>query len=395
MVQREYMSGNSALAFAVKLAQPDVVAVYPITPQTSIIEKIAEFVANKEMNCELITVESEHSALAACFGAACTGQRTFTATASQGLAYMSEMLPFVSGNRFPIVMAVVNRGMAAPWTIWGDHQDAISQRDTGWVQIYVENAQDALDTCLQAYRLAEDPEILLPVMVCLDGFTVSHTDEIVEIEESQKVRSFLPPYKPTQFIDFDNPITFSTGVPPDHYMEYKASQQAGMEKALITLPQIAREFTEHFGRSAPGLLSEYYCEDADHIIVAMGSVVGTIRAVVGKLRAQGKRVGVLAVRSYRPFPAKEIAEALSKAKTIGVLDRDCSYGFEGALSTDVRSVLFGVKSQCSVLSYIGGLGGRDIRPSDIERIFADLEDAIGMAKRINTVTFIGLRERTC
>jgi pyruvate ferredoxin oxidoreductase alpha subunit len=391
MVQKEYLSGNSALAFAVKLAQPAVVSVYPITPQTSIIEKIAEFVSNRELDCELISVESEHSALSACFGAACTGLRTFTATASQGLAYMSEVLPYVSGNRFPVVMAVVNRGMAAPWTIWGDHQDAISQRDTGWIQLYVENAQDALDTCLQAYRLAEDPEILTPVMVCLDGFTVSHTDEIVEIVDPEKIRSFLPPYNPPVFIDFDNPTTFSVGMPPDYYTPYKASQQIAMEKALTKIPEIAQEFEQYSGRPAGGLLRQYCCEDAEYIVVAMGSVVGTVRVVVEKLRAQGRKVGVLAVRSYRPFPVKEIGEVLNKCKAIGVLDRNCSYGYEGALCTDVKSALFDGDKQCRVLNYIAGLGGKDIQPSDIEQIFDDLEGAVQKPKNPDSVIFIGLR----
>jgi len=390
MAQREYLSGNSALALAVRLAEPQVVAVYPITPQTSIIEKIAELVANGEMDCEFIAVESEHSALAACFGAACAGMRTFTATAAQGLAFMSEMLHFVSGNRFPVVMAVVNRGMAAPWTIWGDHQDAISQRDSGWIQLYVQNAQDALDTCLQAYRLAEDPEVLLPVMVCLDGFTVSHTDEIVELDELKIVRSFLPPYKPFQCIDFTNPTTFCVGASPDRYTEYKASQQTGMKRALAKIPEIAQEFKRHFGRSGEGLVAEYSCEGAELVIVAMGSVVGTIRTVVHEFRAGGKKVGVLAVRSYRPFPSETIAKVLGKCKAVAVLDRDCSYGHEGALCTDVKAALFGAKARCSVLSYIAGLGGRDIRPSDIEQMFADLEDAVREPNGADVARFLGV-----
>lgn len=388
MGHKEYLTGNSAIAYAVRLVEPQVVAVYPITPQTSIIEKISDFIANKSLDCEMINVESEHSAMASCYGAACTGVRTFTATAAQGLAFMSEMLPYVSGSRFPVVMAVVNRGMAAPWTIWGDHQDAISQRDTGWIQIYVENAQDAFDTCLQAYRLAEDPEIMLPVMICLDGFTVSHTDEIVEVEEAEDVKAFLPPYKPTKFIDFENPMTFCIGTPPDVYADYKASQQAAMEKALAKIPEIAYAFQAAFGRPSCGLVSAYRCDDAEYIVVAMGSVVGTVKVIVDKLREQGKKVGVLGVRAYRPFPAALVSKVLSGCKAVGVIDRDCSYGFEGALCVDVKAALADADGSRPVLNYIAGLGGMDIRLTNIEQIFADLEDASQQPHKAKTVSFM-------
>lgn len=391
MGQRKFLSGNHAVAHAVKLAEPEVVAVYPITPQTAIVEKISDFIANHELDAEFIKVESEHTALAACYGAACAGCRTFTATSSQGLAYMSEMLPFVSGNRFPVVMAVVNRGMAAPWTIWGDHQDTVSQRDTGWIQLYAENAQEAFDTCLQAFSLAEDPEILLPVMVCLDGFVLSHTDEIVEVPEAHEVRSFLPQYRPRYALDFDRPATFCIGAPPDVYAEFKYHQQVAMGTALKKIDQVAARFEAHFGRNHGGLIKGYQCEGAEYILVTMGSVTGTARVVMNRLRSRGKKVGVLKVRSFRPLPSGELADALGSAMAVGVLDRNCSYGYQGALCTEIKAALFGRAGGPVVVNYVAGLGGRDIRISDIESMFEHLEEAANQPGLAKTVNFIGLR----
>jgi pyruvate ferredoxin oxidoreductase alpha subunit len=389
MGERKFMNGNLAVAHAVRMAEPEVVAAYPITPQTTIIEKLAEFIADDQLDADYIKVESEHSALAACYGAACAGCRVFTATSSQGLAYMCEMLPFVSSSRFPVVMAVANRALAAPWSIWGDQQDSISMRDHGWIQLYVENAQEAFDTCLQAYRLAEDAEVMTPVMVCLDGFTLSHTDELVELPTQSEVGRFLPSFAPQYAINLSDPHTFSIGASPDYYMEYKYSQQLGMEAALRKIPEVGREFEKSFGREY-GVIGEYLCADAEYILVTMGSVTGTARFVAENLRARGKKAGVLKVRSFRPFPGAAIAAALNNARGVGVLDKDYSFGNEGALGTEVKSALFDAGSRQRVINFVAGLGGRDITPGDIEKMFAVLEEAVDQLSP-SPVNFIGLR----
>jgi pyruvate ferredoxin oxidoreductase alpha subunit len=389
MGERKFMNGNLAVAHAVRMAEPEVGAAYPITPQTTIIEKLAEFIADDQLDADYIKVESEHSALAACYGAACAGCRVFTATSSQGLAYMCEMLPFVSSSRFPVVMAVANRALAAPWSIWGDQQDSISMRDHGWIQLYVENAQEAFDTCLQAYRLAEDAEVMTPVMVCLDGFTLSHTDELVELPTQSEVGRFLPSFAPQYAINLSDPHTFSIGASPDYYMEYKYSQQLGMEAALRKIPEVGREFEKSFGREY-GVIGEYLCADAEYILVTMGSVTGTARFVAENLRARGKKAGVLKVRSFRPFPGAAIAAALNNARGVGVLDKDYSFGNEGALGTEVKSALFDAGSRQRVINFVAGLGGRDITPGDIEKMFAVLEEAVDQLSP-SPVNFIGLR----
>ncbi len=391
MAERKFLNGNYALAAAVKLAAPEVIAAYPITPQSSIVEKLAEFVSNGELEADFIKVESEHSALAACYGAASTGCRVFTATSSQGLAYMAEMLPYVSGNRFPVVMAVANRGLAAPWTIWGDHQDAVSMRDHGWIQLHVENAQEALDTCLQAYKLAEHPGVLTPVMVCLDGFVLSHTEELVEVPTAEEVKGFLPPYEPMHAVDMNNPTTFCIGAGPDVFTEYKYSQQLGMEAALELIPEIAAEFAEKFGRNHGGLIESYSCEDAEYILVSMGSVTGTARVVADQLRSEGVKAGILKLRAFRPFPIQAVSQVIKRAKGIGVLDRDYSYGNEGALATEVKAALYGSDVRPSVTNFIAGLGGRDILPSDIREMFAVLERSVSQPGSVKPVNFVGLR----
>jgi len=391
MGERRFLSGNHAVAYAVKCIQPEVIAAYPITPQSSIVEKISQFVANQELDADFIRVESEHAALSACYGAVCAGCRVFTATSSQGLAYMSEMLPYVSGSRFPMVMPVVNRSMAAPWTIWGDQQDAISHRDTGWIQLFVENAQEALDTCIQAYRLAEDPEVLTPVMVNLDGFVLSHTEELVDLPSLEEVQAYLPPYQAMFAVDFANPTTFCIGATPEVFIEYKYQQQEAMKAALQKIPSVAAEFEKQFGRNHGGLIKSYLCEDADYILVTMGSFTGTARVVAQKLRAEGKKVGVLKVRSFRPFPLEEVAEVLQNTKAFGVLDRDYSYGNEGALFTEVKAALYNSSKRPLALNFVGGLGGRDISQDQFEAMFSKLEEANNQPEAVKAVNFVGLR----
>ncbi|MDA8441234.1 MAG: pyruvate ferredoxin oxidoreductase [Peptococcaceae bacterium] len=391
MFERKFINGNAAVAHAVRMIQPEVIAAYPITPQSTIVEKVAEFIAQGELDAEYIKVESEHSALAACFGAVSAGCRVFTATSSQGLAYMCEMLPYVSGNRMPMVMAVANRGMAAPWTIWGDHQDSVSMRDQGWIQLYVENAQEAFDTCLQAYLLSEDSAVRTPVMVCLDGFVVSHTDELVELPDLQAVQQFLPTYQPLYSIDPATPFTFSIGVAPDRYMEYKYSQQLGMDAALHLIPQISARFAAIFGREQAGLIDAYRCADAEYVLVTMGSVTGTARVVADKLRSSGLKTGVLKVRSFRPFPSKALVEVLSQVKGIGILDRNYSFGNQGALGTEVKAALAGNTAQQQIINFIAGLGGRDIKPSDLELMYQKIVQAVELDTVAQPVEFIGLR----
>lgn len=366
---RAYLNGNEAVAAAVKLARAEVVAAYPITPQSTIVEKIAEYIADGSMAADYIRVESEHAALAACYGAAVTGTRVFTATSSQGLAYMFEMLHYVSGCRVPMVMAVANRGLAAPWTIWADHQDAVACRDTGWIQLYVETAQEALDTCLQAYKIAAHPEVLTPVMVCLDGYVLSHTEEIVDVPEQEAVDRFLPPYRPEHKVDTERPYVFGVGAGPDVYPAFKFYQQQAMLKAKDVIKEIDREFATIFRRSYGGLVDPYYCNDAEVILVVMGATAGTAREVVDLLRQQGARVGLLRLRSFRPFPVEDLKAALGNAKAVAVLDRDCSFGYEGALATEVKAALAELSVRPQVAGFIGGLGGRDLTPAELAGIF--------------------------
>ncbi|MBE3572288.1 MAG: pyruvate ferredoxin oxidoreductase [Moorella humiferrea] len=366
---RAYLNGNEAVAAAVKLARAEVVAAYPITPQSTIVEKIAEYIAEGSMAADYIRVESEHAALAACYGAAVTGTRVFTATSSQGLAYMFEMLHYVSGCRIPMVMAVANRGLAAPWTIWADHQDAVACRDTGWIQLYVETAQEALDTCLQAYKIAAHPEVLTPVMVCLDGYVLSHTEEIVDVPDQEAVDRFLPPYRPEYKVDTGRPYVFGVGAGPDVYPAFKFYQQQSMMKAKEVIKEIDREFANLFRRSYGGLVDPYCCSDAEVILVVMGATAGTAREVVDFMRRQGERVGLLRLRSFRPFPVEDLKELLRGAKAVAVLDRDCSFGYEGVLATEVKAALAELPARPQVAGFIGGLGGRDLTPEDLAGIF--------------------------
>jgi len=367
---RRYLNGNEAIAEAVKLADVEVVAAYPITPQSTIVEKIADFLAKGEMDADYIRAESEHSALAASYGAATTGVRVFTATSSQGLAFMFEMLHYVSGCRIPLVMAVANRGLAAPWTIWADHQDSISCRDTGWIQLYVETAQEALDTCLMAYKIATDENVLTPVMVCLDGYVLSHTEEVVEVPSKEEVKMFLPPHRIPKKVDINEPYVFGVGAGPEVYSLYKESQQEGILNAKRVISEIDQEFGAKFGRSYNGgLVDPYRTEEAEVILVALGAVCGTAREVVDKMRNEGKKVGLLRLKSFRPFPAPEIQNALKNTKTIAVLDRDLSPGCEGALATEVKAAFAGLEHPPQIKGFIGGLGGRDLRKDDLEQIF--------------------------
>ena len=322
---KEIMTTNRAVAEAVKLAKPQVVPVYPITPQTTISEYLAQFVADGDLDAEYIRVESEHSAISATLGASEAGVRVFTATSSQGLMLMHEILFAAAGMRAPIVMADANRAISAPLNIWNDQQDSIAQRDAGWIQLYVENAQEGFDTILQAYRIAEHEEVMLPVMVCLDGFILTHTVEPVDLLEQAEVDTFLEPYVPKfAYLDPERPMSLGNFADPEYYTEARHDMQVAMDKSMEVIKEVGAEFGEKFGREY-GLTESYLCEDAEIILVCMGSMASTVRYVVDNLREKGEKVGLLKIRSYRPFPFEEIDEITKNADKLAVLDKNFSF----------------------------------------------------------------------
>ena len=377
----EVISTNKAVAEAVRLVKPAVVPVYPITPQTSISEYMAQFVADGELKAEYIRVESEHSAISAAVGASGTGVRVFTATSSQGLALMHEILFAAAGLRNPIVMANANRSLSAPLSIWNDQQDSISERDSGWMQIYAENGQEALDSLIIAYRVSEDKEVLLPSMVCLDGFILTHTVEPVDIPNQEDVDKFLPPYKPDHaYLDPKKPMSIGTFTDPNYYMEARYAMELAMERSKKVIEKANQEFANIFGREY-GLVEKYKCEDAETILVAMGSICSTIKDVIDDLRSQGEKVGLLKIRVFRPFPQEEIQKALKEASQVAVLDKDISFGVGGALYNDIKA-----KMNINAYGFIVGLGGRDITPQHIIEIINKSKNPI------TDIQWIGLKE---
>lgn len=388
MAITKFLDGNSAVAYGVCAVQAQVIAAYPITPQTKIVEKISELISDGELVADYIKVESEHSAMSVCFGAASTGVRTFTATSSQGLAYMDEMLHYVSGARLPVVMAVSNRSLGPPWNIWCDHQDSISRRDSGWIQCYAESAQEALDLILQAYRIAENPDVLTPVMVCLDAFVVSHTNESVLLMEKEKVAKFLPTLKLKGVLDVNNPLTMSAGASPDYYTEFRYYQHKAMEEALKVIKETNDDFNTIFGRNYDGMIEKYGCEDTSAVLVVMGSLAGTVKDVVDEMREEGISVGMVRVRFLRPFPREEIRKVLENSRAIGVIDRNISYGFEGVLFSELKAALYTCECHSKITNFIGGLGGRDITKEDIRKMYLEL---MGESNELPPVKFVGLR----
>jgi pyruvate ferredoxin oxidoreductase alpha subunit len=383
----EIMEGSHAIALAVKAARPNVVAAYPITPQTHIVEDISQLIADGDLEAEYVKVESEHTAMSVCIGASATGARTYTATTSQGLALMHEVLFNAAGMRLPIVMTVANRALSAPLNIWNDHQDSVSERDSGWIQIYAEDNTEASDLTIQAYRIAEDNRSQIPIMICMDGYTLTHTYEPVELLDQDLVDDFLPPYAPADYLTVDDPKSFGMFADPNYYTEFRYQNHQALETAKTIIADVSREFGEVFGRDHGGLIETYRCEDAAYVLMAMGSVVGTLKDSVDDLRAAGIRAGAIKVRSYRPFPAEDIRKALVDVEAVGILDRNISLGFEGALSADVKAALYRSDSTPKVFSFIAGLGGRDIP----KRTFRKMFDCIRKDKQISTSEFIDLR----
>jgi len=385
------MNGDEAVAFAAKQAQVDVVAAYPITPQTIIVERFSDYVANGEVDTQFVCVESEHSALSACVGSSLVGSRVFTATSSQGLALMHEVLYLASGLRTPIVMAVVNRALSAPINIHNDHSDMMGSRDCGWIQIYAENAQEAYDWTLQAFKIAEDHRVSLPVTVNLDGFTISHAMEGVTILEDDQVSKLLGTRNPIYRLDPANPMTFGALALPDYYSEFKRQQVEAMNNAPSVIIAVADEFKQISGREYSAV-STFNVEDAEAAVICLGSIAGTARTVATRLRQQGKRVGVIKIWQYRPFPTSEVAKLLSIVKSVGVIDRAVSFGAPyGALCSDVASTKELTGIQTKMFNVICGLGGRDVKPTDVEGVFEmALSQARGEPVR-DAVSYVGVR----
>jgi 2-oxoisovalerate ferredoxin oxidoreductase alpha subunit len=366
------ISGNTAQAYAAKLARVQVVAAYPITPQTTIVERLAEMVEAGELAAQFLRVESEHSALAACISASAVGARAFTATSSQGLALMHELLHWASGARAPVVMGVVNRAMAPPWSIWTDHTDTMAQRDTGWIQFYCESNQEVLDTLLIAYRLCEEADVLLPAMIAEDAFYLSHTVEAVDVPRQDDVDAFLPPFTNPWRIDVERPGHLGGLMAPGLYMEHRFNIAQAMDRVRTVLPEVEADFRHRFGRSYGGLLDLYRTEDADAVLVAMGTAASTARDVVDAMRDAGHAVGLARLRVFRPFPLDEIRELARDVSSLGVLDRSYTFGAAGAAFTEVCGALYHAPVRPWVKGYVAGLGGRDLTPAVFEEMYRNL-----------------------
>ncbi len=371
------LEGSRAVAEAVALCRPEVICAYPISPQTHIVENLSQLVKSGELSpCEFVNVESEFAAMSASIGASATGARAYTATASQGLLYMTEALYNASGLGLPIVMTVANRAIGAPINIWNDHSDSMSQRDSGWIQLYAETNQEALDLHIQAFRLAE--ALSTPVMVCMDGFILTHAVERVEMPTQMLVDVFLPPFEPRQLLTPDEPITIGAMVGPEAFMEVKYLQHAKQMQALELIPEIAAEFHDAFGRDSGGLIRSYHADDAETIVVALGSVLGTVKDTVDELREEGVKIGVVGITSFRPFPLDAVREALAGAKRVVVLEKALAVGSGGIVSTDVHAALAGIQHAGGVRPHaytvIAGLGGRPITKASLRGLFRDADD---------------------
>jgi len=371
----ELTEGSLAIADAVRLCRPQVIAAYPITPQTHIVEALADMVANGKLDADYITVESEFSALSACLGASAAGSRTYSATTSQGLALMFEVCFNVAGMRFPIVMSIANRALGAPLSIWNDQQDSISLRDSGWLQFYAEDNQEATDLHYIAFRVAEDNAVLLPAFVCFDGFILSHTYEPVEMLKQADVDKYLPTFAPKERLDAADPISFGMFSTPDYYLEFRYEIDKALKDAKSVIEKAGKEFAQQFGRDYSAMVEGYHLADAETVLVAMGSICGTTKDAIDEMRAEGKKVGLLKIRVFRPFPAQDLAKALSGAKRIAVLDKNISLGSKGALALEIKDALYG--SDIPVYDYIIGLGGRDVRKKDIKEVVALAEKGTG------------------
>lgn len=381
---KKVITGNHAASFGAKLARAEVIAAYPITPQTEVVEKLSEFVSEGELRAKFIKVESEHSAMAACIGASAAGARAFTATSSQGLALMHEMLHWAAGARLPIVMANINRTLGPPWNIWSEQTDSLSQRDTGWLQFYCEDNQEILDTIIQAFKICE--KISLPGMICMDAFYHSHTSEVVDLPEQKSIDKFLPKYNPKYKLDVNDPHTFGGLTSPEWYYELRYKIQSAMEEALEIISETGKEYAAITGRRY-GLTEEYKTADADEILITAGAISQTAKEAVDLMRDKNKKVGLLRMRAFRPFPKNDVRRIVKNAKLVGVIDRDISFGNEGIFFQEVKSALYNEKFRPPIYGFIAGLGGRDVTIDEIMKITQ------GMSKtaRNNEFTWVGAK----
>lgn len=382
---RKVLMGNHAASWAAKLSRVKVISAYPITPQTHVVEELSEMCADGRMDAKFLKVESEHSAMAAMIAASSTGSRCFTASASNGLALMHELLHWCSGARLPVVMVNVNRALAPGWNIWADQTDSLSQRDTGWIQLYVEDNQEVLDTVIQAFRIAED--VLLPVMVCYDAFFLSHTYEPVDIPEQSQVDAYLPTPRARDILDPENPRSFNGLVQPDAYLEMRYRIHQAHQQAVDVVEQADLEWGEIFGRRY-GRVEAVDCDDADTILITSSSTVSTARIVQEKMRRSGEKVGLLKIRLFRPFPVEELCRILAGAKKAVVIDRNIGFGKGGIFADEIRAAIANEDDRPKVFAYVAGLGGRDITPELIEEI---LRHAMGMDRPESYTTFMGLK----
>jgi pyruvate ferredoxin oxidoreductase alpha subunit len=364
----EQVEGSQAVAQAVAYCRPEVICAYPISPQTHIVERLSAIVKKGELgNAQFINVESEFAAMSVAIGASATGARTYTATASQGLLYMVEAVYNAAGLGLPIVMTVANRAIGAPINIWNDHSDSMSQRDSGWIQLYAESNQEALDLYIQAYRLAE--QVSLPVMVCMDGFILTHAYERIDIPERYQVDAFLPPFEPRQVLDPENPVTIGAMVGPEAFAEVRYLMHAKQMQALDVIPELAADFEAGFGRASGGLVRGYRIDDAETVVVALGSVLGTIEDVIDEMRDEGHKIGALAIKCFRPWPADDVRAALKSAKRVIVLEKAFAVGAGGIVGQNVRLALTGLSIE--VNDVVAGLGGRAITKPSLHRLFRD------------------------
>jgi pyruvate ferredoxin oxidoreductase alpha subunit len=394
MAIRERLSGNEAVATAMRQINPDVVAAFPITPSTEIPQYFSKYVADGLVDTEFVLVESEHSAMSACVGSQSAGARTMTATSSCGLALMHEILYIAASNRLPITLAVVNRALSGPININADHSDSMGSRDAGWIQIYSENNQEAYDNFIQAVRIAEQKNVKLPIMVCQDGFITSHAVENIELIEDDKVKDFTGEYCPENYLlNNKQPMSIGPYDIPAYYMEHKRLQAEGMRNAKKAVLEVAEQFEKMTGRKYD-LFEEYELEDAETAIVIINSAAGTAKDAIDKMRAEGKKVGLLKIRLFRPFPAEEIAEALKHVKAIAVMDRCDSFSNQGGpLNAEVRSALYGVENAPKLINYIYGIGGRDVRVENIEEVYASLYEIIETGKTGETYRYLSVRDQ--
>jgi pyruvate ferredoxin oxidoreductase, alpha subunit len=392
MAIKERMSGNEAVSYAIRQINPDVMPAFPITPSTEIPQMVSTYIANGEMDTEFIPVESEHSSMSATIGAEAAGARSLTATSSAGLALMWEELLLAASNRLPLVMALVNRTLSGPININCDHSDGMGARDTGWIQIYAENNQEAYDNFIQAYPIAEDTRVHLPVMICQDGFITSHAVENITLLEDEAVKDFVGEYHPEEFLlNPGKPIAVGPYSVSNYAMEAKKNQEVALENSKEVIKEVAKKYKELTGRGFE-LFEEYKTKDADYIMLIMGSAAGTAKEAVDELRAEGKKVGVLKLRVFRPFPSEEIAKALVNCKAVAVMDRCESYnGNGGPLGSEVPAALFKNKVMIEAVNYIYGLAGRDFTIKDVKDVFAELEDMIENGKTVEQYQYIRLR----